>query len=76
MNLKHEMFWNKIKEWNKGGIKWMNLKHEMFWNKKLCISSSVFLKWTLNMKCFEIDLFSEVQKINGLWTLNMKCFEI
>ena len=38
----------------------MNLKHEMFWNvrRKNCIQAAN--KWTLNMKCFEIENIEEL----------------
>ena len=76
MNLKHEMFWNFKPDFMTWEQYTMNLKHEMFWN---FITSNHFnpsIKWTLNMKCFEIFsyFFPSISYI--WWTLNMKCFEM
>ena len=54
----------------------MNLKHEMFWNLLKFLPDFFSLKWTLNMKCFEIDFYSWDSKAMMEWTLNMKCFEM
>ena len=56
MNLKHEMFWNRVMELEKIAGNIMNLKHEMFWNKCQQKLTRLSNKWTLNMKCFEIFL--------------------
>ena len=48
------MFWNSIGLAKLLFLGLMNLKHEMFWNIK---DTDVFIntiKWTLNMKCFEM----------------------
>ena len=55
MNLKHEMFWNTIKSWWKDQKNKMNLKHEMFWNLLASKAFAFSIKWTLNMKCFEMN---------------------
>ena len=54
MNLKHEMFWNKKGTKTAVISQLMNLKHEMFWNIGWNLKQSRWIRWTLNMKCFEI----------------------
>ena len=76
MNLKHEMFWNFINFLAPLLALVMNLKHEMFWNENPNGKTTSFTAWTLNMKCFEINLSLDVFYNHFLWTLNMKCFEI
>ena len=42
----------------------MNLKHEMFWNCGPGGQGGGSYEWTLNMKCFEIEMKPVVDEIN------------
>ena len=48
----------------------MNLKHEMFWNMYDYQHLLQVLKWTLNMKCFEIFLLISLDIV--LFSMNLK----
>ena len=55
----------------------MNYKLEKFWNEiKEFDFASYELKWTINLKSFEIVNFDNTDDTDNLWTINLKSFEI
>ena len=55
----------------------INRKHEMFWNGIYGKDKEKRWLWlTVNMKCFEINIFINTFYSFVLLTVNMKCFEI
>ena len=54
MNYKLEKFWNVKKFTHLGWIKIMNYKLEKFWNLTIWSNNCCLVKWTINLKSFEI----------------------
>ena len=54
----------------------MNCKLEKFWNTIAPITVGTPIKWTVNLKSFEMKAFQKKQLIMKLWTVNLKSFEI
>ena len=54
----------------------MNYKLEKFWNKLDSYTLLFNIKWTINLKSFEINLYESQDNASPLWTINLKSFEI
>ena len=54
----------------------MNYKLEKFWNCILGSIESPSIKWTINLKSFEIPWTAKASKLKLAWTINLKSFEI
>ena len=57
-------------------IDMMNCKLEKFWNQFIKSAFFTFLKWTVNLKSFEILIFFNYDKNDKEWTVNLKSFEM
>ena len=56
MNCKLEKFWNQIASFSPNKLLGMNCKLEKFWNTDLAKYEILYIKWTVNLKSFEIVL--------------------
>ena len=54
----------------------MNYKLEKFWNTLNSLYCCPPIKWTINLKSFEMKKPSEILKEICGWTINLKSFEI
>ena len=54
----------------------MNCKLEKFWNWTNKRNAWNIKKWTVNLKSFEMELYSTPTGVKFTWTVNLKSFEI
>ena len=62
MNCKLEKFWNKFSLAELIEFSCMNCKLEKFWNASFSIILETSMRWTVNLKSFEIKL-QKTQKL-------------